>query len=142
MGYALPRSQFSGSTSDGRNDAPVPSYITDMGIPPVAETQLDADTQDGVVLTNVAGATEWFSADGADPQTGGERKIRALGEHGSDCALVITDGGAVLDWEKLNRATLSPASMSARTRSSESTAGPSVATIFVFLRTRPRYTRG
>ena len=38
------------------------------------ETQLDADTQDGVVLTNVAGATEWFSADGADPQTGGDAR--------------------------------------------------------------------
>ena len=27
-------------------------------------TQLDTDTQDGVTLTNVAGATQWFSADG------------------------------------------------------------------------------
>jgi len=26
------------------------------------QTQLDADTQDGVALTNIAGATEWFSA--------------------------------------------------------------------------------
>jgi len=29
----------------------------------VYRTQLDADTEDGVTLTNVAGATEWFSAD-------------------------------------------------------------------------------
>ncbi len=29
------------------------------------QTRLDADTQDGVTLTNVAGATQWFSADGA-----------------------------------------------------------------------------
>ena len=28
-------------------------------------TQLDTDTQDGVTLTNVAGATEWFNADGS-----------------------------------------------------------------------------
>jgi uncharacterized repeat protein (TIGR01451 family) len=31
------------------------------------QTQLDADTQDGVTLTNVAGATEWFSAESASP---------------------------------------------------------------------------
>jgi uncharacterized repeat protein (TIGR01451 family)/fimbrial isopeptide formation D2 family protein len=30
-------------------------------------TQLDADTDDGVTLTNVAGATEWFSADAGTP---------------------------------------------------------------------------
>jgi uncharacterized repeat protein (TIGR01451 family)/fimbrial isopeptide formation D2 family protein len=31
------------------------------------ETLLDADTQNGVALTNVAGATEWFSAEGSVP---------------------------------------------------------------------------
>ncbi len=31
------------------------------------QTQLDADTQDGVTLTNIAGATEWFSAESASP---------------------------------------------------------------------------
>ncbi len=31
------------------------------------QTELDADTQNGVPLTNVAGATEWFSADDATP---------------------------------------------------------------------------
>jgi uncharacterized repeat protein (TIGR01451 family) len=31
------------------------------------ETTLDFDTQDGVSLTNVAGATEWFSADATNP---------------------------------------------------------------------------
>jgi uncharacterized repeat protein (TIGR01451 family) len=31
------------------------------------ETSLDFDTQDGVALTNVAGATEWFSADATSP---------------------------------------------------------------------------
>jgi uncharacterized repeat protein (TIGR01451 family) len=29
--------------------------------------QLDDDTQNGITLTNVAGATEWFSADASDP---------------------------------------------------------------------------
>jgi uncharacterized repeat protein (TIGR01451 family) len=30
-------------------------------------TQLDADTQDGATLTNVAGATEWFNGDSSSP---------------------------------------------------------------------------
>ncbi|MHC4990370.1 MAG: OmpA family protein, partial [Planctomycetota bacterium] len=30
------------------------------------QAELDSDTQDGVALTNVAGATQWFSAQGAD----------------------------------------------------------------------------
>ena len=36
------------------------------------EAQLDADTQDGVLLTNVAGAIEWSSGDSTDPVTGGD----------------------------------------------------------------------
>jgi uncharacterized repeat protein (TIGR01451 family) len=39
------------------------------------ETQLDADTQNGATLINVAGATEWFSFDGSDPETGGDRRV-------------------------------------------------------------------
>ncbi len=55
------------------------------------ETQLDADTQDGVVLTNVAGATEWKSADETDPMTGGD--VRTFSR-------VLTDGTAgTLDHE-------------------------------------------
>jgi uncharacterized repeat protein (TIGR01451 family)/fimbrial isopeptide formation D2 family protein len=30
-------------------------------------TQLDPDTQDGIALTNVAGATQWFNGDSGDP---------------------------------------------------------------------------
>jgi uncharacterized repeat protein (TIGR01451 family) len=47
------------------------------------EAQLDADTQDGVLLTNVAGATEWSSGDSTDPQTGGD--VRTF-------TRVLTDG--------------------------------------------------
>src|SRR5262245_16813087 len=32
------------------------------------QTQLDAGSQDGVTLTNVAGATEWFDAESSDPK--------------------------------------------------------------------------
>jgi uncharacterized repeat protein (TIGR01451 family) len=44
------------------------------------EASLDTDTQDGVSLTNVAGATEWFSTDGSSPETAGDRRTytRAL----------------------------------------------------------------
>jgi uncharacterized repeat protein (TIGR01451 family) len=38
-------------------------------------TRLDANTQDGVPLTNVAGATEWFSFDGSDPETAADRRV-------------------------------------------------------------------
>jgi uncharacterized repeat protein (TIGR01451 family) len=38
------------------------------------EASLDPDTQDGAMLTNFAGATEWFSADGSDPLTAGDRR--------------------------------------------------------------------
>lgn len=38
------------------------------------QTELDADTQDGATLTNVAGATEWKSTDGSDPQIAGDRR--------------------------------------------------------------------
>jgi len=44
------------------------------------QTLLDADTQDGALLTNVAGATQWFSADGSNPETAPDRRTytRAL----------------------------------------------------------------
>ncbi|MGI9646284.1 MAG: hypothetical protein ACR2O6_13340, partial [Ilumatobacteraceae bacterium] len=44
------------------------------------EVLLDADSVSGTVLTDVAGATEWFSADGSNPQTVGDRRTftRAL----------------------------------------------------------------
>jgi len=38
------------------------------------ELELDLDSQDGAVLTNVAGAVEWFSADGSVPATAGDRR--------------------------------------------------------------------
>ncbi len=38
------------------------------------QTVLDADSQDGVPLTNIAGVTEWFSTDGSDPDTAGDRR--------------------------------------------------------------------
>ncbi|HVS22791.1 MAG TPA: THxN family PEP-CTERM protein, partial [Gammaproteobacteria bacterium] len=39
-------------------------------------TQLDAGTQNGITLTNVAGATEWFNADAANPgRTAYERTL-------------------------------------------------------------------
>jgi uncharacterized repeat protein (TIGR01451 family) len=38
------------------------------------ETQLDVDTQNGATLTNIAGATEWFSTDGSDPDTADDRR--------------------------------------------------------------------
>jgi uncharacterized repeat protein (TIGR01451 family) len=40
------------------------------------QTQLDADTQNGTPLTNVAGATQWFSADASSP--GRQTYTRAL----------------------------------------------------------------
>ena len=47
------------------------------------EARLDATTPDGVLLTNVAGATEWASADGTNPATAGD----VIG-----FARVLTDG--------------------------------------------------
>jgi uncharacterized repeat protein (TIGR01451 family) len=38
------------------------------------EAQLDADTTGGATLDNIAGATEWFSADVNDPVTGGDAR--------------------------------------------------------------------
>jgi uncharacterized repeat protein (TIGR01451 family) len=38
------------------------------------EAQLDADTQNGATLTNVSGATGWFSTDGSNPDTAGDRR--------------------------------------------------------------------
>ena len=38
------------------------------------ETLLDGDSQNGETLTNVAGATQWFSADGTDPDTQADRR--------------------------------------------------------------------
>ena len=37
------------------------------------ETSLDLDTQAAAMLTNVAGATRWFSTDGSDPDTAADR---------------------------------------------------------------------
>jgi uncharacterized repeat protein (TIGR01451 family) len=55
------------------------------------ETRLDANTQDGVLLTNIAGATEWFSADGSNPETADDRRVYTR---------VLTDGTVgVLDHE-------------------------------------------
>ena len=36
------------------------------------QAQLDSDSQNGTALTNVAGATEWFSADPSDPGAAGQ----------------------------------------------------------------------
>ncbi|MEZ4334496.1 MAG: OmpA family protein [Myxococcota bacterium] len=38
------------------------------------EALLDADSQDGEALTNVAGAVDWYSADGSVPATAGDRR--------------------------------------------------------------------
>jgi len=38
------------------------------------EASLDVDSQDGAALTNIAGASEWFSADGSDPNTVDDRR--------------------------------------------------------------------
>jgi uncharacterized repeat protein (TIGR01451 family) len=38
------------------------------------EASLDVNSQDGAALTNIAGATEWFSTDGLDPNTAGDRR--------------------------------------------------------------------
>ena len=38
------------------------------------ESVLDDDSQNGETLTNVAGATEWWSADGSNPETAGDRR--------------------------------------------------------------------
>ncbi len=55
------------------------------------EALLDLDSQEGAVLTNVAGATEWFSTDGTDPNTLADRRTYTR---------VLTDGTtAVLDHE-------------------------------------------
>jgi uncharacterized repeat protein (TIGR01451 family) len=55
------------------------------------ETRLDATTQDGALLTNIAGATEWYSADGSDPETADDRRVYTR---------VLTDGTVgVLDHE-------------------------------------------
>jgi uncharacterized repeat protein (TIGR01451 family)/fimbrial isopeptide formation D2 family protein len=55
------------------------------------ETTIDADTQNGVALTNVAGATEWLSTDGSNPLTAADRRTYTE---------VLTDGTVgVLDHE-------------------------------------------
>ncbi|MEE8311960.1 MAG: hypothetical protein V3R77_06870, partial [Candidatus Binatia bacterium] len=62
------------------------------------ETSLDANTQDGVLLTNVAGATEWFSADGSIPETVDDRRVYTR---------VLTDGTvSVLDHEDAHTTTV------------------------------------
>jgi len=55
------------------------------------EASLDADTQDDVVLTNIAGATEWFSLDASDA---------AMAAVARSYSRVVTDGTVgVLDHE-------------------------------------------
>jgi len=62
------------------------------------QTVLDADTQDAAVLINVAGATEWFSADGSDPATAADRRTYSR---------VLTDGTVgVLDHEDAHTLTV------------------------------------
>ncbi len=39
------------------------------------ETTLDIGSDDGATLTNVAGATRWYSADGSNPATVGDRRV-------------------------------------------------------------------
>jgi uncharacterized repeat protein (TIGR01451 family) len=61
------------------------------------ETSLDADTQNGAALTNVAGATGWFSADGSNPVTGADRRTYTR---------TVTDGTVgVLDHEDAHTVT-------------------------------------
>ena len=38
------------------------------------DTTLDIGSQDGVALTNIAGATQWYSTDGTDAATAGDRR--------------------------------------------------------------------
>ncbi len=62
------------------------------------ETLLDANTQDAALLTNVAGATEWFSADGSIPETVDDRRVYTR---------VLTDGTvSVLDHEDAHTTTV------------------------------------
>ena len=62
------------------------------------ETRLDANTQDGALLTNVAGATEWFSADGSDSETSDDRRVYTR---------VLTDGTvSLLDHEDAHTTTV------------------------------------
>ena len=62
------------------------------------ETLLDANTQDGALLTNVSGATEWFSADGSIPETVDDRRVYTR---------VLTDGTvSVLDHEDAHTTTV------------------------------------
>ncbi|MDH3520847.1 MAG: hypothetical protein OEM49_10360, partial [Myxococcales bacterium] len=61
------------------------------------EIRLDVDSQDGEVLTNVAGATEWFSADPSDPDTGADARLftRVLSD-GTPSLLDHEDAHAVI----------------------------------------------
>jgi uncharacterized repeat protein (TIGR01451 family) len=61
------------------------------------EVSLDVDSQDGAVLTNVAGATQWFSADPSDPDTGADARpfTRALSD-GTPSLLDHEDAHAVI----------------------------------------------
>ncbi|MBW2387540.1 MAG: DUF11 domain-containing protein, partial [Deltaproteobacteria bacterium] len=61
------------------------------------ETSLDIGSQDGAALTNVAGATEWFSTDGSDPATVADRRtyLRTL-TNGTVGALDHEDAHTVL----------------------------------------------
>ncbi len=63
------------------------------------EAQLDANSQNGVALTNVAGATEWFSTDGSDPATAADRRTYTR---------TLTDGTpGTLDHEDTHTVTVS-----------------------------------
>ncbi|NRA00236.1 MAG: DUF11 domain-containing protein, partial [Myxococcales bacterium] len=82
------------------------------------ETSLDFDSQDGVALTNVAGATEWFSADGASP-----------GEGRRTFARVLTDGSVgSLDHEDAHALTVALPQLSFEKTVSNLTTGESPAT--------------
>ena len=46
---------------------PATAIDTDERLIVTYRTQLDADSQDGATLTNVAGATEWFDDESSNP---------------------------------------------------------------------------
>ena len=62
------------------------------------QSVLDDDSQDAETVTNVAGATQWFSADGSIPETAGDRR---------SFTRVLTDGTVgTLDHEDAHTATV------------------------------------
>jgi uncharacterized repeat protein (TIGR01451 family) len=61
------------------------------------QTTLDPGTQDGATLVNVAGTTAWFSNDGLDPDTAGDRRTYTRSVvNGSVLALDHEDAHTVL----------------------------------------------